>query len=390
MSHVCYESMRHYFSLSERLNQVLHRPKERLDLEVWCILLAGACQIEHSRVPRHAVVSNAVDATRKIGKSSASSMVNAVLRKYPAESPLQSEEAVSELPNWLLRRIDQHYSNEKEALIEALKTRAPLTVRVNSSIISREEFCQSLDAEDIAYSQPPMANAVTLNQPRTAVSIPGYDKQHFGVQDLASQLAVPLLEPDSSDRILDACAAPGIKTAQILDLFPQNTVQSIDVKPERSTWNIMPNAQLNPRHAVCQADLKDTRWWDGNPFQRILLDVPCSGVGTLRRHPDIKAIRTEEQLDNLTKLQQSLLSSVWKTLATGGRLVYSTCSFLPEENDMIVEDFMSQHPDASVDPFTLPYGSATKVGHQIMPAVGGCDGFYYSRLQKSEEVSCTS
>ncbi len=386
---VCYQGMRHYFSLSERLHNVLNRPRERLDMEVWCVLLAGACQLEYSRTPPHAVVSNAVEATRKIGKSSASSLVNAVLRNYKTDTELKSTEAKYELPEWLHDCIKTHYTEMTTELAHALISRAPLTLRVNSHRLSFEDYCSLLDAAEIEYSVPATPNSVTLDEPRSMSSIPGYDEGYFAVQDLSSQLVVPLLEPNSSDRILDACSAPGVKTAQIVDLYPDNRVVSVDTKSQCSTWNMLPKPQLRPKLETVQGDLRTTSWWDNVPYQRILLDAPCSGTGTIRRHPDLKVVRQPSDVLELTELQGILLSSVWSALADDGLLVYSTCSFLPEENDETIERFVSKHSDAIVDRFSLPYGSATKFGWQILPTLGGGDGFYYARLRKSEEASCT-
>ena len=386
---VCYQCMRHYFSLAERLQSMLNRPRDRLDLEVWCVLLAGACQLEYSRTPPHAVVSNAVDATRKVGKSSASSLVNAVLRNYKTDSELKSIEAKYELPQWLLDSIESHYPDVAAELANALMSRAPLTLRVNSHRLSLEDFCSLLDEAGIEHFLPATPNSVTLDEPRSMSSIPGYDEGYFAVQDLSSQLAVPLLEPNSSDRILDACSAPGVKTAQIVDLYPDNCVVSVDVKPQCSTWNMLPKPQLRPRLETVQGDLRTTGWWDNVPYQRILLDAPCSGTGTIRRHPDLKVVRQHSDVLELKELQGNLLASVWGTLANEGLLVYSTCSFLPEENDETIERFVSTQSDAFIDRFCLPYGASTNFGWQILPTRAGGDGFYYARLRKSEEASCT-
>lgn len=387
---VCYQCMRHYFSLAERLQNVLSRPRERLDLEVWCVLLTGACQLEYSRTPPHAIVSSAVEATRKVGKSSAASLVNAVLRKYKTDSELRSDEAKFELPQWLLNCVRTHYPDMTTELANALLSRAPLTLRVNSHKLSVEEYCLLLDEAELDYSIPEAPNCITLGEPRSMFSVPGFDKGFFSVQDLSSQLAVPLLEPNPKDRILDACSAPGVKTAQILDLYPENPIVSVDAKPQCSTWNILPKHQVGPGFETIQGDLVTTQWWDGTPYQRILLDAPCSGTGTIRRHPDIKVTREEKGVLELRELQGKLLSSVWSVLANEGLLVYSTCSFLPQENDGVVESFLADHPNAVIDRFKLPYGDATKFGWQILPTASGGDGFYYSRLRKSEEAICTS
>ncbi len=384
VTHICFEAMRHYFSLSERLQSVVNRPANRLDLEVWCVLLAAASQIEHSRTPNHAVVSTAVDAVRKVGKSSASGLINAALRRYNPDKPLDSLEAVSELPGWLMDCIEKNYAQQSTSLIEALNDRAPLTLRVNSSRISTLEYCDLLKDAEISFRLSHVSNAITLDQPRPMASIPGYSNGYFVVQDLSSQLAAPLLKPQSGDRILDACAAPGIKTAQIHDLFHECSVDSVDVKDECSTWNNAPDSPFNWGFEIRKGDLRATSWWDGFPYQRILLDVPCSGTGTIRRHPDIKATRTPDQVSKQAALQLRLLRATWKTLESDGRLVYCTCSILPEENDEVIGGFLEQCPDARVEPVELTDGFPTSCGRQILPAVDGGDGFYFSCLRKFE------
>lgn len=385
VSHICFEAMRHYFSLSERLQAVVDRPTGRLDLEVWCVLLAAAAQIEHSRTPTHAAVSMAVDAVRKLGKSSASGLINASLRRYSPKKELQSPEAVNELPNWLLDSIDGHYADQKTLLIAALNSRAPLTLRINSSKISYDGYCEVLEDSGIAFRRQDVANAVTIEQSRPMTSIPGYQEGYFVVQDLSSQLAVPLLRPRPGDRILDACAAPGIKTSQIYDIYQGCMVDSVDVKQQCSTWNNSSNRQWNPGFQIRKGNLRNTSWWDGTPYQRILLDLPCSGTGTIRRHPDIKATRTLSHVSALVDLQLQLLASTWKTLSSEGRLVYCTCSILPDENDAVIKRFAEANPDVRIEPPELPQGLPTRYGRQVLPTINGGDGFYFSCLHKSEK-----
>ncbi len=385
LSHVCFEAMRHYFSLSERIENELNRPRSKLDPEVWCVLLAGACQLEHSRTPPYATVSQSVDAVKKLGKSSAGALVNAVLRKYQTDGELRSEESRCELPNWLIEQIDRDFQGVRAQLIEQFKTRAPLTLRVNSSVTDFEQFCDRLDGAGIAHTIPALPNAITCDEPRPMSSIPGYDEGFFQVQDLSSQMAVPLLEANVNDRILDACASPGVKTSQILDIYPNNATVSVDIRTKCSTWNISRRTQQHDLHGWVQGDLRNTDWWDGVPFDRILLDAPCSGTGTLRRHPDIKVTRQESEVSELASLQRQLLDTCWRVLEPKGKLVYATCSFLREENDDVIQDFLENHGDASTDNIALNHGSATRFGWQLIPVRNEGDGFYFARMRKSQE-----
>lgn len=380
---VCYETVRYYYSISSILQGLLHSPAEKLDKEIWCLLLVSACRLKYSRTPKHAIVSSAVDAARKIGKGSASGLVNAVLRKFDANSPPSGVEAIYEAPIWLIDLMKEAYGDRTDEILRISNTRAPMSLRINNRKISEINFRAMLDAADIKHDTGCRKLSVRLSKPCKASSLPGYAEGLFDVQDESSQLAVPLLQANPNDRILDACAAPGQKTRQISDLYPDNHLVSVDIRPERSTWN-GDNTSLTPRLPIIeQGDVTTTSWWDGSPFQRVLLDAPCSGTGTLRRHPDIKVTRTEHNVCEAAKVQLSMLHSLWRTLDKNGQLLYCTCSILPIENDSVIETFLSCHQDAETDQLELGQGHATQFGWQVLPIENGGDGFYFSRLRKS-------
>ena len=382
LTFLCYTTMRHYYSLHERLSAISHRPLDRMDIEVKSLLLLGACQLQYSTLPAPLAVAHVVTAAKKLGKTSAGGLINAVLRRYDSKNVPQLDEARYEMPRWMIDRIKSEYPIESEEIFLASASRAPMTLRINISEISTEDYCKLLDEGMFQFHKTELSNAITLAKPRSKSKLPGHDEGYFCVQDIASQVPVPLLEPQSGDRILDACAAPGIKSRQIADLFPLNPVEAYDIKPQCSTWNIPAVAGKRKNLSLQQGDLTTTSWWDGTLYQRILLDVPCSGSGTLRRHPDIKVTRQDADVTQAAALQLKLLNNLWKVLAVDGILVYCTCSIFEEENDHVIQYFLTEHQDVSIVPTELPIGRPTREGWQTLPSEQAHDGFYFARLRK--------
>lgn len=382
LTFLCYTTLRHYYSLHEKLSNISHRPLDRMDVEVKCLLLLGACQLQYSTLPAPLAVAHAVTAAKKIGKTSAAGLINAVLRKYDKSLRPILNEACFEMPQWMIDRIKSEYPVESEKIFHASASRAPMTLRINTTEISTENYCELLEQHEIQFQKTELEHAITLVHPMSKRKPPGYEEGYFCVQDLASQLPVSLLEPRADDRILDACAAPGIKSRQIVELFPLNPVDAYDIKPQCSTWNI-PRIEGKLKNLVLQqGDLTTTSWWDGTFYERILLDVPCSGSGTLCRHPDIKVTRQEADVSQVSELQFKLLNNLWRVLALDGILVYCTCSVFEEENDDVIVRFLAEHQDVVVEPVELPIGQSTKRGWQTLPQEKACDGFYFARLRK--------
>lgn len=382
LTFLCYTTLRHYFSLHEKLSDISRRPLDRMDIEVKCLLLLGACQLQYSTLPAPLAVAQVVSAAQKLGKTSAAGLVNAVLRRYDTNVAPRTEEGRVELPHWIIKRIKREYACEWEDIFRACMSRAPMTLRINGREISTEKYCKLLDEYKISFKKTVLTNAITLEKPTSKSNLPGYEEGYFCVQDLASQLPVSLLKPLPTHRILDACASPGIKSQQIADEFPKNLVDAYDIKPQCSTWNIAVQHGKWKNIEFKQGDLTTTSWRNGTVYERILLDAPCTGSGTLSRHPDIKVTRQEAEVSDAAKLQLKLLDNVWKVIAIDGILVYCTCSIFKEENDDVVAQFLSQHEDAAVDSFELPIGRDTQHGWQTSPQEYEYDGFYFARLKK--------
>lgn len=382
ISFLCFQTLRHYFSLAERLRVFLNRDPKTLDREVWAVLLIGACQLQFSSSPRAACVNNLVESIKKLGKTSASSMVNAVLRKYDNTIPIQKNTSKYELPNWMIDWIQTEYPLHAESILESNTRHPPLTLRINVNVISVQEYCALLEKRQIEFAKTVVPNAINILNPERMQTLPGFKENFFVVQDLSSQLAVPLLDVLPSDKILDACAFPGIKTRQIRDLYPKNQVLSVDIKARCSTWNIPTSDNTHHENTYVQADLTNETEIDDMRFERILLDAPCSGSGTLRRHPDIKLHCTMESVKENAELQGKLIRQLWKILEHAGSMIYTTCSIFHAENDAIIDCFIKERQDVINEQFTLPYGFSTKYGWQTIPQEDGSDGFYFCKLRK--------
>ncbi|MXZ55676.1 MAG: 16S rRNA (cytosine(967)-C(5))-methyltransferase RsmB [Gammaproteobacteria bacterium] len=382
LTFLCYTTMRHYYSLHQRLSNISHRPLDQMDVEVKCLLLLGACQLQYSTLPAPLAVAHVVTAAKKIGKTSAGGLINAILRRYDTAVEPSMEEARYELPQWMIDRIKTDYPNESDEIFRTSTTRAPMTLRINISEIGSSEYCDLLQEFKIPFKKTALENAITLVKPMSRSKLPGYEEGYFSVQDLASQLPVSLLEPQPEHRILDACAAPGVKSRQIADVFSNNPVDAYDIKQQCSTWNIPTDSGNKQNLVFKQGDLTTTSWWDGTHYDRILLDAPCSGSGTLSRHPDIKVTRNEADVSQAAELQLKLLNNLWGILAPDGVLVYCTCSIFREENDGVVTRFLTEHQDIAIEPFELPIGRPTPGGWQTLPKEQAYDGFFFARMRK--------
>ncbi|VAX14323.1 16S rRNA (cytosine(967)-C(5))-methyltransferase [hydrothermal vent metagenome] len=387
-----YGVLRHGFSLDAILLQLLKKPLKDKDTDLRCLLLIGLYQIIHMRVPDHAAVSETVKLTPALRKNWARAMVNGVLRNYlrQADSLLAEveKEPVSRFdhPQWLLEKLQASWPNDWQAIAYANNQPAPMSLRVNRQQISREQYLERLQnaskpAELCRYSQDGLRllDAVPVEQ------LPGFKKGLISVQDEAAQLAAPLLKAASGQRILDACAAPGGKTAHILEIWPALTqLDALEKIPARldSVRDNLQRLQLKARLINGDATQTDA-WWDGRRYDRILLDAPCSATGVIRRHPDIKYLRRADDLDALTSTQQQILQALWPLLASGGMLLYTTCSVLAEENNLQIESFLNQHDDAQLEPLELNWGNPTTAGQQILPGEENMDGFFYACLRKA-------
>lgn len=378
--------LRHVYSLRERLAGLLARPLRSRDADLEALLWCGLFQLDHMRVPAHAAVATTVDGARALGKTWACGLVNGVLRQAQrrAAAPPASASARYEQPEWLIAALREAWPADSEAMLAASNRQAPLTLRVNQRRDERAACLARLAAVDIA-ARPTLHSpvGVVLTESLPVANLPGFADGLLSVQDEAAQLAAVLLAPAPGSRVLDACAAPGGKSAHLLEQEPTLDLLALDVDAERvaELGQTLARLGLTAQTAVADACTPDA-WWDGRPFDAILLDAPCSALGIVRRHPDIRLHRRPADLPELAALQGRLLDALWPTLAPGANLLYVTCSPMPAENDAVLGPFLARTGDAVARPVDAAWGRPTRYGRQVLPGEDDMDGFYFARLER--------
>lgn len=372
-------------------DKLLQKPFKAADRDVEALLLVGLYQLLHTRIPAHAAISETVACVDKLKKSSLKGLLNAVLRNAQREheaifAELERDPVLHTAhPRWLQKRLKADWPEQWQAICAGNNEHPPLILRVNRCHGSRDDYLAELraagiQAEPCTYSR----DGIRLLAPCDVKTLPGFAEGRVSVQDEAAQLAADLLDLAPGQRILDACAAPGGKTCHLLEAQPDLAeVIALDLEPARLT-RVQENLdRLKLKATLIAADGRDVpAWWDGKPFQRILLDAPCSATGVIRRHPDIKLTRQAEDISALAKLQGELLDALWPTLEVGGVLLYATCSVLPEENSENIAAFLARTPGARELDIAGPFGLKQAHGRQLLPQVDGHDGFYYAKLIK--------
>jgi 16S rRNA (cytosine967-C5)-methyltransferase len=392
---LAYGVLRWLPELDQVLIQLLQRPFRSKDTDLRVLLLIGLYQLIHLRTPAHAAVSATVAASRALAKPWAGSLINAVLRNYLRNSERFLEQAHAmetaryAHPGWLLAELKQAWPKEWPAIVAANNSRAPMTLRVNARRLSRKDYLALL--RETGIEARPAANTshgIILSQPIEISRLPRFKEGYVSIQDAAAQLAAPLLDVRPGQRVLDACAAPGGKAAHILETCPElETLIAIEREPNRIALLNTTLKRLQLEARVLQADAtRPEDWWDGRPFERILVDAPCSGSGVIRRHPDIKYLKHETDLPALVNRQARLLTALWPLLAEHGKLIYVTCSILTAENQDQIAAFLNQHPDAHALTLHDPWGRPAGAGRQILPGEAGMDGFFYAALVKAPSV----
>lgn len=381
-------AVRRFYSLCAQINAALNEPLKKRDRDVMALLLVGAYQLRHTRIPTHAAVHATVEAARATGKPWAARLTNAILRRLqrePTDLGDDDEEAHYDHPQWMIDALREQHPEDFESILQCNLTRAPMALRINRRQTSRAEYLDRLTAEAVSAHPGGLAEtAVILDTPCPSESLPGAEQGAFMVQDEGAQLAAELLAPAAGHRVLDACAAPGGKACHLAELAPQAALVLIEADPTRATQL----ADVVERHAIrcvihnAHAEIL-TDWWDGGEFDRILFDAPCTASGAVRRHPDIRLLRRPSDADNLAATQRLLLCRLWQTLKPDGLLLYCTCSLFHAENDGVISTFLEQNPDAVVESIPLTAGKPTVTGRQLLPTENAHDGFFFSLLRKS-------
>lgn len=377
--------------LSALAAKLLQKPFKAADADVEALLLVGLYQLLYTRVPAHAAIGETVGCADKLKKPWAKALLNAVLRRAQRESEallaeLEHDPVVRTAhPRWLQKSLKAFWPEQWEAICAANNAHPPMILRVNRRHHSRDAYLQLLtdagiNATPCVYS----VDGIVLEAATDVRSLPGFAEGWISVQDEAAQLAADLLDLAPGQRVLDACCAPGGKTCHILEVEKDlAAVVAVDLEAKRLVRVRENLARLGLSAELIAADGRDTAtWWDGKPFQRILLDAPCSATGVIRRHPDIKLTRQPDDIAALAVLQGELLDALWPTLEVGGILLYATCSTLPTENTEVIEAFLARTSGARELDLATTAGIKQPHGRQLLAQEGGHDGFYYAKLIK--------
>lgn len=409
-------TLRYHFSLSARVDELLTRKLRSKDTDVRCLLLIGAYQLLHTRIPDHAAVAETVACVRGLKKPWAKALVNAVLRNLPEPPKERSPAAIYDHPHWFIDALRNSLPAHWESVLHANNTRAPMTLRVNVTKTDVASYKNTLQDAQIEFTQGALPETLVLTTPQAQDKLPGYKEGLVAVQDEAAQLASLLVAPAKNAKVLDACAAPGGKGFHLLEQNQDIRLRMQDNAQARVATLTEQASRLGHSNAltICHSDsllkleiTKDSQSELDELYDLILLDAPCSGSGTVRRHPDIKVLREQLDLRQLSHTQTSLLDALWSRLAPNGRLVYSTCSLFQEENDDIIRAFLDRHAgnppaqrsnDSAQTTSGAPSvtnvaqrlmqhpsvpGVATEFGWQTLPTEGGGDGLYYCELRRT-------
>jgi 16S rRNA (cytosine967-C5)-methyltransferase len=374
-------TLRFYHQLNDIVTPRIHNPLEKKNLDLHCLLLLGTYQLLHSSTPTHAAINETVAVADSIDKDWAKGFINAILRGIDRErEKILAKEHFSH-PTWLNKKLKQDYPEHYQNILRENNKQAPMTLRVHPSI-KREDYQQQLINAGIDSEPCPIAQqALILKNAVNVSQLPGFSEGSCYVQDASAQLAAQILKPQNGELILDACCAPGGKTTHLAELCVDAQIVAIDSDQSRLTRVVenIERSQLT-NIIVKQGNANTKDWWDGQLFDKILLDAPCSATGVIRRHPDIKLLRKPRDIVRLCEIQSLILDNLWGCLKPGGVLLYATCSVLKSENERQIARFLERTNDAKHEVIDLGWGMG-EVGKQQLPN-REFDGFYYAKLTK--------
>ena len=381
-----FAALRMHARYAAALAQWMPKPPGRRDGALRALLYVGFAQLDALQLPAHAALASTVDAARVIGRAHQAGLVNALLRRAQRDG-LPDADASAAWPRWLLDRLQHDHPGQVEAIVRASAEAGPLWLRVNRRLATPEGVLARLAESRIeAVQEPACPDGLRIDSPVPVSALPGFADGELSVQDGSAQLVADALAPAPGARVLDACAAPGGKAAHMLERDRALRLLALDMDARRLDRVRATLARLaldDGNVRLRAADAADvSTWWDGTPFDAILLDAPCSATGVVRRQPDILLHRRASDIDDLVALQARLLDAVWPTLAPGGTLLYATCSILRRENDAQVAAFLARTPDARLQPLDARFGEDTGHGSQRLPGQDGMDGFFYARIRK--------
>ena len=399
LSALAYGTIRRMPRHNAVLMKLLRNPKKPLNPMMRALLVLGLEQMIATRVPEHAAIDATVAATRLVNQGKGSGFLNAILRRYQREreeidASLENDEAFEwSHPQWIIDKLRADWPDDWRGVLEANNAQPPMVLRVNSHLITREDYLKMLHSSEInAAAIESVSTAIKLEEPCGVEQLPGFAEGLVSVQDSGAQCAAGYMDLAASTvesplRVLDACAAPGGKAMHMLELEPGIELVALDIAADRLE-RVKDNAErlsVNPT-LIAGSAVAPEDWWDGKPFDRILVDAPCSGTGVIRRHPDIKVLRRLKDARTFPVFQREILNQLWPLLAPGGRMIYATCSVFPEENESLVESWLGPLEDAQSAPLecTLSNAKSLNYGVQILPSATGSDGFYYAAILKQK------
>ncbi|HEX7079799.1 MAG TPA: 16S rRNA (cytosine(967)-C(5))-methyltransferase RsmB [Gammaproteobacteria bacterium] len=385
---LAFGACRWHHRLEWQASRLLDRPLPRRETTLAALIRVGLLQLQSMRVPDHAAVSATVEAARLVGAPRAKGLVNAVLRRFLRERAQLDAEmaahptALHSHPAWLIERIRADWPDDWPAILDANNAAPPMWLRVNLARTTRERYLERLEAAGLRAERgppPPGAPAaILLAEPLPTARLPGFAEGEVSVQDASAQLAAELLDLAPGQRVLDACAAPGGKTAHALErcgALAELWAVDRDASRLDTVRATLTRLGLTAKAKLVHGDAaRPDEWWDGRPFDRVLLDAPCTALGVIRRHPDIKLLRKPDDVRRAAALQAELLAALWPLLRPGGRLVYATCTVLRAENGEQIERFLSATPDAEITAGRPPFVTR--------PGEANRDGFYYACIDK--------
>lgn len=391
LQELCFGVCRHLHRIQHIVKRLVAKPLKTKDHDILALIYLGIYQLLYTRIPDHAAIGATVDVALHLKKPWAKAMLNGVLRNVQRQQESFDAQWQDDPtyryshPKWFVQALRGAWPNAWPAILEANNAHPPFTLRVNQQHISRDHYLLQLEERQLpATATPHSPFGITLLTPVKVTQLPHFSDGYVSVQDEAAQLAAPLLDVQPGNRVLDACCAPGGKTCHILEAQPQlGQLVALDHDADRMT-RVAENLQrLGLTAMLITGDASEpTSWWDGIAFDRILLDAPCSATGVIRRHPDIKLLRRASDIDKLAELQGQILAALWQTLKPGGRLVYATCSALPQENEQVVAAFIAATEDAEHIAIDAQWGIERPFGRQLFATQDGHDGFYYAAIHK--------
>jgi len=393
MQALCYGVMRWHLQLATWMAQLTDRPVRKIGQEVQVLILLGIYQLKYTRIPAHAAIHATVECAPRLKCGRARGMINAVLRNFQRQQDQLEKDIGQDLvashahPEWMLSMLQDDWPDDWLAIVEANNRQAPMILRLDTGRMARDQYLEHLSESGLTAKVHPVAEqAIILDTPVDVDRLPGFSEGLVSVQDAAAQLAAPLLAHNASHRVLDACAAPGGKTAHILQTKEPAHLDALDVNMSRLNKMGPLFKRIHKQANLIDGDAaKPETWWGGQQYDRILLDAPCSASGVIRRHPDIKHHRSRRALDKIVRRQARILDALWPLLAPGGILLYVTCSVFRLENALQIKAFLERQNDAVDEKIDTGWGRG-EPGRQILPGEDDMDGFYFAKLIKSRKL----